>query len=269
VVKAISDYKPELLVAILPSNWMYSRTSAFRSRLEEQAGEWSWEDVGDAFDRVAAHVGVLTWRAGRSTETRSGPQARIKDVAGFEVRQGVATGSDDAFRTIAEMGFGYGTVVEAVVGRNVDSAVANRPIWVPGRGPRSSRSWAGVADELPVNIRRLLEARSCVRISGRHVLEYHESFPEWFLGQPKLLLPEVVSEKLRVEVDRGGGKLPLHSTFAIRVPNLVAAESLIQYLRSDIAMEYLKGVCPRLSGGAIRLTAGAIRNCVAAWQQSA
>src|SRR5690606_26162627 len=112
--------------------------------------------------------------------------------------------------------------------------------------------------DVPKFIMRQLRARSSVKSGRRRPLEYHENFAGWLQGHPKVLLPEIVSGDLRVEVDARGEKFPLHSTVSIRVPNAEVGMSLKDYLCRPRQISRLKKGCPPLSGGAFRLNVTAV-----------
>ncbi len=263
VIKAIRDYQPELLVSILPSNWYFSRASAFRAQLDSLGGAWSWRNVGDAFEGIAAHVGILVWRPNTGRQRRVKPFKSVSLQSLFDVRQGVATGHDEAFRALAKLRFPGGRRVEGVVGRDIQRG-PGFPIWL--LNCREEKKLASLESKLPHDVRIALEGRACFKTGRKGVLSYHEGYPEWFFGEPKLLLPEVVSGELRVELDRAGEKLPLHSTFAIRVPSAAKGRELMRFLQEDRDVRRLLGRCPRLSGGAIRINSATIRDCLSAWE---
>jgi SAM-dependent methyltransferase len=265
VRQAIELYKPVKLVAVLPSNWVYSRSTSFRSELASLNGKWDWEHIGDAFAGLGVDVGILTWRPFRDQRYRSQPvrpTVRIRHAIGvdsIDVRHGTATGSDASFMEIAKSCLPSGRVVSAVRGRDIGRQTSS-PIWVP----------PVLADDDVRTIKRLvshtaietLAKRSCVRTGRRGQFDYHESVPKWFLGFPKVLLPEIVSGDLRVEVDPSGVKLPLHSVIAIRVPSAAVGESLKAYFASRAGKRRLLRGAPRLSGGAIRLQVDAVRDAI-------
>lgn len=268
VIKAIQDYRPDFLVSILPSNWISSSASMFRERLEEQGGSWTWDDVGNAFAGIAVHVGILTWRLNGSDSFVGHSQfGRQMDVAGFDIRQGVATGRDDVFRELARLRFRGGKRVVAVVGRDVARKGGGAHVWMPSSKLRGANELNELTRLLPPRIRKSLGSRACVKTGRKQVLQYHEAFPAWFLGQPKILLPEVVSGSLRAELDATGKKLPLHSVFAVRVPDVSLGASLLEHFSGDDVFDELRSVCQRLAGGAIRLNVDAIRRSVAIWAQ--
>lgn len=258
VLKAIREFSPEKLIAVLPSNWHFSTRSAFRDELDALGGTWTWRDVGDAFSGIAAHVGILRWSSRpRVSAPQSGTTRTSKAVLGYEVRQGVATGRDEIFREMAQLKF-TGETVLSVVGRDVGRG-SSRPIWIP-----SAVSERQVL-RLPERIRDELTSRACVAGGKRGIIEYQENYPDWLLGSPKLLVPEIVPHVMRVELDRKGSKLPLHSVIAIRVPTIRAGEALRKYLLKDEVLIQLRRECPRLSGGAFRLNVNAIKRCIGDW----
>jgi hypothetical protein len=268
VHRAVTRYRPDTLVSLLPSNWIYSRASSFRSELDALNGSWEWEDVGDgAFRGVCVHVGILVWRARKSRTRISRPIQGHPSAAGteLEVHQGVATGSDALFCRLAESAGSFGRRAAAVRGRDVGRGSASM-IWVPpikATRAQVEEFIRGVGSQIVAGLR----ARSCVTSRRRQTFEYHEAIPKWFLGHPKLLLPEIVTRSLRVELDTRGKRFPLHSAIAIRVRSDAEGRALKRYLMSDLCQRVLFAKSPRLSGGAVRLQVGAIREAVIEWEK--
>lgn len=265
VLHAINALQPDLLTAILPSTWAHSRSSAFRDWLSGTPGEWTWLDIdGDAFPGLAVHVGILSWRrrdrALKPPLPQSLPQPR--KFTGFDVRQGVATGRDGVFEAIAQSPPPCGSVVPAVRGKDVGRGTGSL-IWVPPSP--SSRNAAICRRSVSRSSWKALRDRSCVRAGLRSTWEFHESAPSWFLGEPKLLLPEVVCGPLRMELDSAGEKLPLHSVVAVRLPSVRDGELLLRHLSNGAEYERLIASSPHLSGGARRLLVGSVRESIARW----
>ena len=264
---AIKVYQPRHLISILPSNWMYSRGSKFRAELDSLHGSWKWVDVGCAFEGINTDVGILHWQTESRSRRRSPARAHrtpTMDVA-VKVRHGVASGRDAAFIDLASHHLEFGRVVEGVRGRDVGRGSAPT-IWVPAGKARISL--ARFKERVPSRILRELEDRSCVTSDRRLAFEYHDRIPEWFLDEPKVLLPEIVSRELRVEVDTAGTRLPLHSVIAVSVPTPDMGRRLGDYLTLSRNTRRLLSRAPRLSGGAVRLQVGAVRDAVARWQNS-
>lgn len=263
VLAALRLVDPDILVALLPSNWYYSKVSDFRRRLDSIPGSWAWRDVGaDVFGRVSTHVGVLTWsrdrvRFKRDVERR--PEGLVLGhINGLEVRNGVATGRDHAYIELsAQAALRLGRRALAARGRDVERPT-KVPIWVPPHRP-STRQVETLVRTIPSNIRHQLSKRSCVREGDRDWFSYHDAVPEWFFGTPKLLLPEVVTRGVRVEIDDNGEVLPLHSCIAVRLPSPESAAILRDELSSHEAMKYFESTAPRLEGGALRLTAAILK----------
>jgi predicted RNA methylase len=266
VVRAIGVYAPERLIALLPSNWVYTRSGWFRDQLQELKGKWDWEDIGDgAFRDVDVHLGILVWshtpRRGKSRQKISNGDGST--FAGLEVRQGVATGADDVFLNIAQCPNSIGAWRPAVKGRDVGRTSA-RQVWVPPAEFRREELTAFL-ENIPPSMLDRLSRRSCVRSKRRTVLEYHEAIPDWFFEKPKLLLPEIVTGELRVELDAEGSKMPLHSVIAVRVPSIATGKLLLAHLRSPRVQNRLLHAAPRLNGGAVRLQVGAVRDILSRW----
>ena len=270
VHRAVAMYRPEILVSLLPSNWVYSRASSFRAELDALNGKWEWEDVGDgAFHGVNTHVGILLWqqkKLGRRVQKRGASSSTALTAAGLDVHQGVATGRDDIFSQIALVPMPFGSHRLAVRGRDVERNTGEM-IWVP---PNSSTdtlcsSFAKHVDKVLV---AELKARVCVTSKRRRLFEYHEAIPKWFRRTPKLLLPEIAATEVRVELDSYGKKLPLHSVIAVKVPSIAVGQSLRRYLKDAKRQRSLLSKAPRLSGGAVRLQVGAVRRVLLTWLRS-
>jgi predicted RNA methylase len=265
---AIAVFGPTHLAAILPSNWVYSKGSCFRSELNAMGGTWTWEDIGSrAFSGLSVDVGIMVWRSGRKTTPPLNNQKRLSPSRSrlVEVRQGVATGRDALFMKIAKNPPPFGTLMDAVRGKDV-ARNSSVPIWVP---PEESPSCTTTFTEHVSNdvVKGLLE-RSCVSIRGRLVYEYHESLPDWFIKGPKLLIPEIIVGPIRIELDTRGTKLPLHSVIAVRAPSIAAARRIRRFLLGLATAGSLLKDAPRLSGGALRLQVGTVRNALAGWSRS-
>jgi len=266
VVRAVRVYAPERLIALLPSNWVYSRSGWFRDELQELKGEWDWEDIGDgAFRDVDVHLGILVWKRSRrrSKSQQQVINGRKPTFAGLEVRQGVATGADDVFCNIAQRSNSMGTWRTAVKGRDV-GRTSTRQVWVPP-AEYGREELAAFLKTIPRSMLNRLRRRSCVRSRRRAVLDYHEAIPDWFCEEPKLLLPEIVTGKLRVELDAEGAKMPLHSVIAVRVPSIAMGRLLLRYFQSSRVQKRLLRAAPRLNGGAVRLQVGAVRDILNRW----
>lgn len=266
VRRAIVEYRPSRLISLLPSNWIYSRASAFRSELDQLGGRWEWEDVGDdAFDGIDAHVGILLWRP---KEAQAKSAERISNETslgrlGLEVRQGVATGRDQVFVELAKIDLPFGTKAVAAKGRDV-ARRQKESIWIP---PASlTKKQTGIFSRLSRNFLKDLGARSCVKKGRKELFQYHESMPDWFIGVPKLLVPEIVTGSVRVGLDRRGAFLPLHSVIAIKLRSIYHGRKLKSFLETSKIQKRLLASGPKLSGGAGRLQVGAIREVLNHWK---
>ena len=258
VYHAMKVFKPELLVSLLPSNWVYAQSSWIHKFFQESEGSLKWEEIGpDAFGRVSTHVGILTWKAGKTRKSQQTTKKGkcLKDLQGVVVHHGVATGCDEIFFKLSETGLGFGQRMDAVRGKDVDRGTCKQ-IWVPHPQLRDLSSFE---DDIPPRWMKQLSSRSCVRTRGKQVFEYHDSVPEWFCDGPKLLVPEIVTNKIRVELDRDGTKLPLHSTIAIRVPSISKGLRLRKYLLRSSTQRHLFRSAPRLNSGAIRIRARSLQ----------
>jgi predicted RNA methylase len=269
VSRAVRLYAPDYLIALLPSNWVYSRSGWFRDELRQLNGEWEWEDVGDrAFEAVDVHLGILVWRRKRRRNIRrqKPPHKDELVAAGFEVRTGVATGADKIFHQLALRPISVGTRRPAVKGRDVARS-SSVEFWVPPAAGCPDELSAFV-DAVPQRILAGLRRRSCVQGRGRAIFEYHDAVPDWFTAEPKLLLPEIVTGNLRVELDSSGTKMPLHSVIAVRVPSIAVGRKLLKYLQTAGAQKRLFATAPRLNGGAVRIQVGAVRELLNGWLMS-
>jgi predicted RNA methylase len=267
VRRAVAIYKPAVLISLLPSNWVYSKASAFRTELDELNGKWEWEDIGDdAFRGISAHVGILLWepkQTGRKARKKRVEGSARLAAAGLEVRQGVATGRDDVFSQIALVPMPFGSHRFAVRGRDVERNTGEI-MWVPPSASTDSLCEAFV-EHVDKPLVAQLKSRVCVKRGGRRVFEFHETAPKWFRQTPKLLLPEIVTTAVRIELDSQGRKLPLHSVIAVKVPSIAAGRRLRQYLKSEKLQRSLISRAPRLSGGAVRMQVPAIRRVLLMW----
>ena len=268
VQRAIIQYRPEQLVSLLPSNWIYTRNSIFRTELDSLGGHWEWEDVGDsAFKGMDVHLGILLWRPnlGKAATTKLVADRSVLPDSGLDVRQGVATGRDALFFEIGNKSLPFGKFVLAVRGRDIGRGSGTK-IWVPPKDLTSLQKKMFMA--LPRKMLQSLRARSCVASKRKRIFEYHEAFPSWFFGKPKILLPEIATGKVRVELDAKGVKLPLHSAIAIRVESVDAGRSLKHYIETSQVQRMLLSTGPRLAGGAARLQVGAIRDALSRWSKT-
>ncbi len=268
VQRAIVEYRPRCLVSLLPSNWIHSRNSAFRLELDALNGRWEWEDIGDnAFHNIDAHLGILLWRPDRNRKSKGeGVGEKVSPSLGsLEVRQGVATGRDALFIRIAQDPPPFGRRMLAARGRDVGRKTDIK-IWVPPKY-LSSQMRAEFRTLVPRKILDGLRSRSCVTTKRRYAFEYHESMPTWFSGEPKILLPEIVTGKVRIELDGAGSIIPLHSAIAIRVASIREGRKLKRFLESSRIQKRLLERGPRLSGGSARLQVGAIRDVLAIWKR--
>jgi len=111
---------------------------------------------------------------------------------------------------------------------------------------------------MPREVRRRLANRHCVSAKGLPLWAFHENFPDWFRGSPKIIVPEVCT-RISVLFDLDGTVLPLHSTIAIKVANPNEAKRLTDLLLSDGAWRALRERCPHMVNGAVRLTVPVLR----------
>jgi hypothetical protein len=165
------------------------------------------------------------------------------------------TGCDDVYFKLHELRIRFGQRLDAVRGKDVSRGTTTR-IWAP-HPPEidTTRFEKAVPKEL---VDRLRE-RSCVRLGGKAVYAYHDSIPDWFHVGPKLLVPEIVTNQLRVEFDREGMKFPLHSAIAIKVPSIRKGLALQRHLLSSAVQTRLFREAPRLNSGAIRIQTRLLR----------
>ncbi|MBA3578977.1 MAG: N-6 DNA methylase [Gemmatimonadaceae bacterium] len=268
VQRAAAVYRPKKLVSLLPSNWIYSRGSAFRSELDALNGSWDWEDIGDrAFRGVNVHVGILVWRPKSKRARRAATLSPVPPprLVSFDVRNGVATGRDAVFIEIAKDAPPFGTVVSAVRGKDVARG-SSVSIWLPPE--QRSASVATFRKHVGGKIAADLKGRYCVSTGRRQLYEYHESLPGWFIGEPKLLIPEIIVGRIRVQLDPYGTALPLHSVIAVRVPSIAMGKLLRAHLAGLREQRKMLANAPKLSGGAVRLQVGAVRDALHGWVRS-
>lgn len=256
---AVELFRPKLLVTLLPSTWVHSRACGFKAELERLGGTWDWEDVeGRAFRGISTHVGILVWRPRRRRMQKRAEHAgrKLGDVPGVVVHNGVATGRDAVFIELADSALPFGSRMTAVRGRDVGRATETQ-IWVP---PAEMSQTLGVSVRSLVSAQQLdaLEARSCVKRKGRCPLQYHDAIPDWFRTGPKLLIPEIATGSVRVELDTVGTRMPLHSVIAIRVPSVAVGRMLKRHLLRPPQQRALMSSGPRLVGGAVRMQVSAL-----------
>jgi SAM-dependent methyltransferase len=252
VAHAIQRFRPDRLVALLPSNWARSSAPHFREWLDDSSGVWRWAEVrGNAFPGLSVRVGILEWTSGGVKE--SVPAGRRGPCTTREIRNGVATGSDATFIALGSLNrkeFG-GTRALGMRGRDVgrDTSPA---IWIP---PRDKEELNRAKSALPDRFVEKLQSRSCVTLRDRHILQFHDRVPGWFLDEPKVVVPEISSgDSLRVTCDPDGLVLPLHSTLAIRGQSKSEVRRLASLLRADEAATCLRRTGGRLNGDSFRVT---------------
>ena len=259
VVHSIETFRPQRLVALLPANWARSESSHLGRWLEESGGKWTWNDTpGDPFPGISAKVGILEWSDGAGVTDETTSDREEDEKFPFEVKCGVATGCDAAFLSLAEVGAfrRRGRIALAIRGREVGRKPA-KWIWVP---PSSDTQLGCLVKATPRALRKSLSGRSCVSTRSRHLLEYHDKLPGWFLDEPKILVPEIATgNRLRVTSDPEGLFLPLHSTIAIRAGTKRNAREVARALRTARVCTELRDSGARLNGNAFRLSVRSIR----------
>src|SRR5439155_21236957 len=151
----------------------------------------SWHSLPEfIFEGATTTAGILIIKSAR--EARAARDRPVQSRVTGRVRQGVATGADHVFHEIALMDPGTGMVARAVRGRDIARGVKVKElplIWVPV-GPRNTELSRIMHDLDEAQLARL-RTRYCFRKQARSVLEYHEGVPDWFMGSPKLIVPEI------------------------------------------------------------------------------
>jgi hypothetical protein len=263
VLTALSELVPRSMIAILPAS-----TGARLSANGQLSGRRIWRRLPDSTFAATISTGAMLWRR-RATAKPSAdwprpsnhlPRARLTTTeVPVVVRNGVATGADGIFLKMgAAKACTGGRVLRCVRGRDVarEKRLGDLPkIWAP-----TSTSADGTATLKREDIDRL-RARYCVRVKKKPVSAYHSTIPRWFLGQPKLIVPEIC-RTLTLFDDRQGRVLPLHSTLAIKANSLRTHGLVKDLLLRSQTWTQLRRTSEVMVGGAIRLTAGGLTNMI-------
>ena len=191
---------------------------------------------------------------------RSPASGRSKGQIQILVRNGVATGADALFIALAGRASRGGEANYACA-RGRDVARGRKyfdlpRIWIPSVALPEALAGDGPA-RVDRRTRSLLARRYCVRVLKKPLLAFHEAIPAWFLGTPKIVVPEVCA-RLSVFEDKSGAVLPLHSTLAIAAGR--HHRLVVDALRSPVVWKALRRISPRMIDGAVRLTAGSLRS---------
>ncbi len=260
--RLISQLEPAGVVGLMPGTWPGAQYNDLRSLLDLDGN--SWQILPEpTFDGASTTAGLVVLRTIRGIPITDSRIQRATNPSDRFIKQGVATGADEIFLKIARLKPRSGKVVPAARGREVaaSSGIGKLPkIWVPPR----EESWTLIEllGKLPKADREALERRSCVKYGRKPNWAFHEALPGWFLGTPKLIIPEVCT-KMSVLVDLSGQVLPLHSAIAIQARGGRDAEYLSSFLFSDTAWAWLGDHCPRMVNNAIRLTVPRLRELFA------
>ncbi|MCK4445123.1 MAG: hypothetical protein KAW09_11305, partial [Thermoplasmata archaeon] len=249
--RTITELQPKTVVALMPGAWPIASYNDLQSLLRRK--ENKWKALPDSiFHGATTTAGVVVLHNFERPTLDGKRSLHRRKKSSMVVRQGVATGADDVFFTIAGLRPRIGRIVHAVRGRDI--AIGLKPrrlptIWIPPN-PESEGA-ISIIDELEIDEKKKLALRYCVRKLGAPIWEYHERMPQWFLGSPKLIVPEVCT-KMSVCLDLDGAVLPLHSTIAILSSNKKSAKSVSELLLTTQAWRFLRKRCPKMVNRAIR-----------------
>jgi SAM-dependent methyltransferase len=257
LARTFSVLEPNKVVALLPGNWVGAKYSQLSPAIPTSG--FTWRPLPDAtFKGVTTTSGLLVTRGSTTTRGDGKPTGVQPTNLAVRVRQGVATGADQTFLSLSHPHPRWGHVTRAARGRDVARGLSlpKLPqIWIPPNGGGDHRV---VFRWLPAGARHELSNRYSVLKRGKSCLDFHENIPSWFLGTPKILIPEVC-KKLSILVDRRGEILPLHSSIAVRVDSKLDVDSLAELLRTPKFWETLRNRSMRMAGGAIRITTPTLR----------
>lgn len=257
VMHAIEEFSPDNIVALLPCTWARSSAAVFQRNLDATNGEWSWTEIDGNPFRVATKVGILQWRKGLCSSVSYSKHTN-KRQTNITARVGTATGSDSTYVSLSDVfkNTELGKIVSAVRGRDIGRETS-RKLWLP---PTNDSDMKVAARKLPRKERLTLRTRSCVLSGKRHLIEFHESVQPWFLTEPKLVLPEIVSgSQIRITKDLDGLLFPLHSTIAVRAVDSNEADALAREITKKSFLNSLRKISPRLQGASFRLTVNSLR----------
>ncbi len=259
LVRVLTELHPKSVVALLPGTWSWGSYNHLRYLIDLPQNSWR-ELPESTFDGATTTAGLLVLQ-NLDGQAPAGPfetSARVRSTR--NLRQGVATGADATFIRIAGLRPRSGRIVRVARGRDVamNRSVSELPrLWVPPK--HETDALASFIKALPEPDLKRLAGRFCVRRMQRPIWSFHESFPRWFLGKPKLIVPEVCT-KISTVYDAQGRVLPLHSTIAIRATDSAEARRMASVLESQWAWDWLRPRCPRMVNGAIRLTTPVLRD---------
>ncbi len=256
LVRTLTDLRPKSLVALLPGTWPRASYNHLKHLLKVPRN--SWRALPEStFDGATTTSGFIVLRQphGRVPDRHeSRPKSETKVL---KIKQGVATGADALFIRLAGSHPRSGRVVNAARGRDVSGSLQHLPaIWIPPG--RETKALGRITASLTKAEMEQLANRFCVKRMGGSLWSFHESYPRWFLGESKLILPEVCT-RVSALLDLNGRVLPLHSTIAIRVTSRENARKVSAFLLSKRTWSRLKARCPRMVNGAIRLTVPHLR----------
>jgi len=257
--KAISGFQPTSVVALLPGNWFRASYNDLRGPQKLRA--LTWKTLPETtFEGTATTSGILKLSGFPPQKAPLIKRPNRASRGRRKFRQGVASGADNTFISIGKSRPKLGKVIPAARGRDIAGAVAvsNLPrIWLPPT--RQTRALDRFARELEEEIQRALSARYCVRRMQKPWWAYHELPPRWFLGTPKLIVPEICT-RLSVFHDAQGQVLPLHSTIAIEVSSLHDATRVGRFLKTGETWQRMWRRCTHMMNGAVRLTVPILRD---------
>jgi hypothetical protein len=196
---------------------------------------------------------------------------RGKDLSGMEtgltlgdvtvrVSPGMATGADAIFV------FGKGEVPEGltpkwtrptVSGEELTHGGASNPQSVfacpyRGDGTLPGESELGAFGEWVRGHRERLENRSCVQKAGKRWYAWHETPPMQDILRPKIVFKDIAKEP-KFWAERNGEIIPRHTVYYLVPEKGVSFDSLLDYLNSPVAKEWMEAHCQRAANGFLRL----------------
>jgi SAM-dependent methyltransferase len=173
---------------------------------------------------------------------------------------GVATGADEVFvRPIADLDsslrrFAYPTIAGRELKPSVTELTPQFCMLVPydkhGRLQPLERLGAFRDYLLRAEVRKRLLERTCV--ARKPWYAFHETPRLSDILRPKILCKDI-GETPRFWPDREGRLIPRHSVYYI-VPKVPSSmDAILEHLRSDFALDWLRHHCQRVANGFVRL----------------
>ena len=187
----------------------------------------------------------------------------LEDVA-LRISPGVATGADEIYVIDANelpsalAAIAHPTVSGRQLGLLLEGAKVScrERMLVPynRKGQLLDEKHLGVALRYFArpDIKRKLEARTCVTRGGKKYYSFHDSAPLQQMLRPKILCKDIGAEP-RFWLDERGDIVPRHSVYYIVPHEEVNLQALYEYLCSDEAKTWIKAHAQRAAKGFYRL----------------